>query len=213
MTSVKVMRGKQNVTANYTFGEYQDGTLKVTPREIELTSGNAEKTYDGTPLTKNEVTVTKGSFVDGEGFDYDVTGSQTYAGNSENTFTYTAQAGTKLTNYAVTKKYGTLNVKQSAEEITIKAPSDSKMYDGTPLTLTSGATYTGKLAKGDALRVTLAGSQTNVGSSAVTVAEYRVIRMVDGKGKRCDSQLQVWPEHSGHSICNEEKRYTDKWFR
>ena len=178
--SVKVMRGEQDVTANYTFGESQDGTLKVTPREIELTSGKAEKTYDGTPLTKNEVTVTKGSFVDGEGFDYDVTGSQTYAGNSANTFTYTAKAGTKLTNYAVTKKYGTLNVKLSADEITIKAPSDSKMYDGTPLTLTSGATYTGKLAGGDVLRVTLTGSQTDYGTSAVTVAGYRVIRMVDG---------------------------------
>ena len=179
VTSVKVMRGDQDVTANYTFGESKNGTLEVTPREIELTSGRAEKTYDGTPLTKNEVTVTVGSFVEGEGFDYNVTGSQTYVGHSENTFTYTAKEGTKLSNYAVTTKYGTLNVKQSADEITIKAPSGSKMYDGTPLTLTSGATYTGKLAEGDVLRVTLAGSQTDFGSSAVTVAGYRVIRMVD----------------------------------
>ena len=181
VTSVKVMRGDLDVTANYTFGEKKDGTLKVTPREIELTSGSAEKTYDGTPLTKNEVTVTAGSFADGEGFDYDVTGSQTYVGNSANTFTYTAKDGTKLTNYAVTVKYGTLNVKLSADEITIKAPSASKMYDGTPLTLTSGATYTGKLAEGDVLRVTLTGSQTDYGTSAVTVAGYRVIRMVDGE--------------------------------
>ena len=176
VTSVKVMRGDQDVTNNYTFGQSIDGTLTVKAREIELTSGSAEKTYDGTPLTKNEVKVTKGSFADGEGFDYTVTGSQTYAGNSDNEFTYAAQAGTKLTNYKVETKYGKLTVKQSAEEIVITAPSAEKKYDGKPLTVTSGATYSGTLAEGDTLMVTLAGSQTDVGSSAVTVASYKVMR-------------------------------------
>ena len=182
VTGVKVMRGDRNVTANYTFGESQKGTLTVKPRKIELTSGSAEKTYDGTPLTNNKVTVTSGSFATGEEFVYDVTGSQTYVGNSKNIFTYSAKSGTttKLTNYDVTVKYGTLNVKHSAEQITITAPSGSKKYDGTPLTLTSGATYTGKLAKGDVLKVTLKGSQKDYGESDVTVDSYKVVRTVKG---------------------------------
>ncbi len=39
-----------NVTTNA-------GTLTITPREITLTSADAEKSYDGTPLEKKEVTV------------------------------------------------------------------------------------------------------------------------------------------------------------
>ena len=191
VTNIKVMRGEQDVTENYTFGDSVYGTLTVTQRPITLTSGSATKVYDGQPLTKNEVTVTEGSFVEGEGVNYNVTGSQTYAGNSKNVFTYTAQEGTDLNNYNVATKYGTLTVKQSEDEIVITAPSADKMYDGSALT-TEGltATYSGKLVEGDKLMVTLSGSQTDAGESATTVSEYKVIRTVDGKETDVTSSYQ-----------------------
>ena len=95
-----------NVKVNYT----EDGWLKINPRAITLTSGSNTKNYDGTALTKNEVTVTSGNFVSGEGLDYKVTGSQTEVGTSKNTYTYAAKAGTTLTNYTITEEEGDLTV-------------------------------------------------------------------------------------------------------
>lgn len=96
--------------SDVTIKEVKDGWLKIKPREITLQSGSDNKTYDGTALTKKEVTVISGSFVTGEGLDYSVTGSQTEVGSSKNTFTYTEKNGTKLTNYAITKTEGGLTV-------------------------------------------------------------------------------------------------------
>lgn len=96
--------------SNVTIEEVNDGWLKITPIAITLKSSNASKTYDGAALTKKEVTVTSGNFVSGEGLDYNVTGSQTVVGTSENTYTYTAKDGTTLTNYTITKEEGNLTV-------------------------------------------------------------------------------------------------------
>ncbi|MCQ2210412.1 MAG: Ig-like domain-containing protein, partial [Paludibacteraceae bacterium] len=43
VTSYQVMRGTDDVTANYTFGASKNGTLTVTKRNVTLTSSNAEK--------------------------------------------------------------------------------------------------------------------------------------------------------------------------
>ena len=59
-----------------------DGKFTVTPHKVILTSGSAEKEYDGTPLTNATVTVSGSGFAAGEGAVYDVTGSQTEAGSS-----------------------------------------------------------------------------------------------------------------------------------
>ncbi len=73
-------------------------------------------------------------------------------------FTYTAMKGTNLANYAITKVEGKLTVTKNTKEIVIVAESNSKMYDGTPLT-DSGYTYTtGILADGDVLTATVEGT-------------------------------------------------------
>ena len=70
-----------------------NGTLKVTKRQLILTSASDEKVYDGTPLTRNnpetDITVGGDGFADGEYAEYDITGSQTYVGSSDNEFTFT----------------------------------------------------------------------------------------------------------------------------
>ena len=96
-------------------------TLTVTPRDLTLTSGSGSKEYDGTALTNGTVTPSGDGFVAGESFDYTVTGSQTTAGSSANTFTYTASTGTQLTDYAVTPTPGTLTVTKS-NDITLTVP-------------------------------------------------------------------------------------------
>ncbi len=130
--SVKVMRGDTDVTANYTIGESVDGTLTITKRAVTLTSGTASKAYDGTALTNKDVTVSGDGFATGEGASYEVTGSQTVVGSSENEFSYTLNENTKAANYDITTVNGTLTVTSATEEVvvTIVENSGTVKYDG-----------------------------------------------------------------------------------
>ena len=171
-----VMRGDTDVTANYSFADYVDGKLTVTPRKVLMTSGSDEKVYDGAPLTKDEVTVTGDGFIEGEGATYDVTGSQLDVGSSDNTFTYELNEGTLADNYIIETEEGELTVTCPEQHIVITANSAEKTYDGTPLT-DDGCTYTDfVLAEGDVLTAVVEGSQTDAGSSANVVKSYRVMR-------------------------------------
>ena len=177
--SYKVTRNGVDVTKNYTFGASQKGTLTVNPRPVTLTSGGGEKEYDGTPLTKDEVSVGGSGFVKGEGATYNVTGSQLYVGSSDNTFDYTLNDNTKADNYIITKELGKLTVTQKSSEITIKALSASKLYDGTPLTNDKYEFTHNILVEGDVLHVTVEGSITNYedgvdGKVANVVTDYYV---------------------------------------
>lgn len=115
----------------------KNGTLTITKRDITLTSATDSKTYDGHPLTNDEVTVGGDGFVDGEGATYNVTGTRTTVGTSDNTFTYTLKNGTKADNYNVTTSFGTLTVNHTDTkyEVTLKANSDTQKYDGSAKTV------------------------------------------------------------------------------
>lgn len=130
-TAVVTDADGKNVTNQFTVNT-QDGTLKIKPIEITLTSASDQKQYDGTPLTNSNVTVTKGAFVDGEGYTANVTGSQTLVGSSDNTFTYTLNDGTKAQNYVIEQSFGELKVIDRTEkyEITVVAKSGDATYDG-----------------------------------------------------------------------------------
>ena len=111
------LQGKfTNSNANFevTF-QVSDGRLLIKPRPVILTSETAEKGYDGMALTAQTVTASEPTadtgFVTGEGLLYDVTGSQTATGSSDNTFTYAAMnTATKLSNYDIATVYGRLTV-------------------------------------------------------------------------------------------------------
>ena len=110
------------------------GKLSITKRAVTMTSKSASKAYDGTALTKHEVTETGDGFVKREGATYSYTGSQTLVGSSDNAFTYTLNEGTKAKNYTITTANGTLEVTDRAEnerfEITVTANSEKATYDG-----------------------------------------------------------------------------------
>ena len=114
-----------------------DGQLVINPRPVVLTSASDKKVYDGTPLTKDEVTASTGEnegFVKDQGATYNVTGSQTDVGESDNAFEYTLNNGTNPDNYAITTEFGTLEVTPVTDRVTvkIKGKTDSVMYDGKP---------------------------------------------------------------------------------
>ena len=117
----------ENVTFSVT-----DGSLQINPRSVKLTSATDEKVYDGQPLTNGVVTVSGDGFVKGEGAAYNVTGSQTNAGSSDNTFTYTLNQGTKAKNYTVETKPGKLTVTPVTAEVTVTITGNngSMGYDG-----------------------------------------------------------------------------------
>ncbi len=167
----------KNINGNFKNVRFviNDGTLVISPRPLTITSGSDNKEYDGTPLTSSEIKVTGDGFVDGEGASYTFTGSQLDVGSSKNTFDYELNDNTKAKNYEIAKEYGDLTVTAVSTQIVITAASDSKVYDGQPLT-NGNYTYTGKLADGDKLEVEVVGSQTDKGSSDNVVKSYKVTR-------------------------------------
>ena len=116
---------------NYTV-TYVTGTFTITKRAVTLTSASDKKEYDGKALTNDEVTVSGDGFVDGEGATYDVTGTQTLVGKSDNEFTYKLNDGTKADNYEITTVFGTLEVTDRTEKFPIEvvSKSDKVTYDG-----------------------------------------------------------------------------------
>ena len=125
--------------SNYAEGQYATSfeSIAITKRLVTLTSEGGNKPYDGTPLTNGTVTATpKGEgvgFIDGEGVSFNVTGSQTEAGESDNTFAYTFNEGTSADDYWVTPKYGKLIVTADENEVvvTIAENGGNVEYDGT----------------------------------------------------------------------------------
>ena len=116
-----------NVTFNVT-----DGWLKIDPRPVTLTSGSAERVYNGEALTNETVTVGGDGFAKDEGVTCDFTGSQTDVGESKNTFTFEANAGTNKDNYTFEVKFGTLKVTPVTTKVTvtITEKSGTATYDG-----------------------------------------------------------------------------------
>ena len=123
-----------NKSANFTNVEFvvTDGSLTINKRSVTLTSAPASKVYDGKALTNGEVKVSGDGFVEGQGATYDVTGSQTDVGESDNTFTYTLNEGTNANNYSIEVAFGTLKVTPVTAEVivTITGRTDEMPYDG-----------------------------------------------------------------------------------
>ena len=118
--------GEINVTVKASMANYSDATatytLKVTPRTVTLTSETASKTYDGTPLTKPEVTVTGDGFVLGEVTDIKATGSVTNVSEGEvtNKITFVHGDAFNADNYNIETSEGKLSITPLAVTVTAK---------------------------------------------------------------------------------------------
>ena len=161
MTSVTILDENDNPVTDQFRVVYASGTLTVTPAALTVTTGSAEKPYDGEPLTCDVFSVS--GLAAGDDITVTPAGTQTDAGSVANTYTL-SWGNAKSSNYTLSDSLGTLTVNPAV--LTVTTGSDEKPYDGTPLTC-SEASLSG-LASCDDAEVTATGSQTEVGSSENT---------------------------------------------
>ena len=123
-----------NTNGNFSNVEFVvvDGKLEISKRSVTLTSGSAERVYNGEALTNETVTVGGDGFAKDEGVTCDFTGSQTDVGSSKNTFTFEANAGTYANNYSFEVAFGMLKVTPFTDKVTvtITEKSGTATYDG-----------------------------------------------------------------------------------
>lgn len=151
-SGTKIVDAKNKDVTGYYDISYEDGTLTINKRSVTLTSETASKVYDGTPLTKPNVTVDGDGFVEGEVTDIKATGTITDVGTVTNTITFAKGEKFKDSNYAITKTEGTLEVTPITDKVTVTIKGNTKTvrYNGKEQSVT-GFTYTAP----EGVRVTL----------------------------------------------------------
>ena len=188
VVSVTVWADDTEVTKNYSI-ETADGTVTIAPRPITVTADSDSKVYDGTPLIVDTFTVSseyEPPLVLDHYADVQVEGAAATdvcenVPNKVVSVHIYAGDGTDVTgNYAVTTEDGTLTI--TPRPITVTAGSDTKVYDGTPLTC-SEATVSSALSPALVLdheiRFAVSGSQTEIGESENTLT-YAAVFTADG---------------------------------
>ena len=106
-----------------------EGTVKITPATLTVSTPTDTKVYEGTPLT---AAGTINGFVNGETATFTTTGSQTEVGSTANTYSLTWDGTAKESNYTVAEAIGTLTVTAQSIDpdnpnykgITVDAPTD-----------------------------------------------------------------------------------------
>lgn len=187
----------EKVNDNYANIKLVDGKLSVTKRDITVTTGSDSKAYDKTALTTkaDDYSITSGSLVSGQNLTLTLSGTQTEPGSSKNTvkegsLKISDEQGRDYTAYYnVTIKEGTLEVTGvKVIEISIKATSAKKVYDGTELTANSYDVVSGALESGDTLEVEYSGSITNAGTVANKIVK---VTAKDANGKDVTAKYKI----------------------
>ena len=172
-----------DVTKNYSNVKLENGKLTVTKRSITITTGDAKKEYDKTPLTSKSdaYSVTSGSLLEGHKLTLTLTGTITDPGTAKNTVKEgsikisDAQGRDYTAYYSIEVKEGTLEVTgRKVIAITVKAASAEKTYDGEPLSASNAEVVEGKLEDGDTITVDITASITNAGTTANKINKVTV---------------------------------------
>ena len=187
----------EKINDNYANIKLVDGKLTVTKRDITVTTGSATKAFDKTALTTkaDDYSIISGSLVSGQKLTLTLSGTQTDPGSSKNTvkegsLKISDEQGRDYTAYYnVTIKEGTLEVTGvKVIEISIKATSAKKVYDGTELTANSYDVISGALESGDTLEVEYSGSITNAGTTANKIVK---VTAKDANGKDVTAKYKI----------------------
>ena len=123
----------------------QNGSLTINKRSVVLESESASKVYDGTPLTKPDVTTSGEGFVDGEVSDVTATGTVTDVsqGKVTNTITYTAGEKFNENNYSITKNEGKLWITSQYIDPGTDPDNPNPDYGGVEINSPNNETYDG----------------------------------------------------------------------
>ena len=157
--------------------KFVDGTIKVEPAKLTVTTPSASKPYDGQALTAEGKA---SGFVNGETATLKTTtGGQTTVGTSENGYELVWDGNAKAENYTVEENLGTLTV--SAQSID---PDDAGAFGGVTVGYLTDTVYNGAdqrfepevvdkdgraLVKGRDYELSFSGDVKNVGEVTVAV--------------------------------------------
>ena len=116
-------------------------TYEIMKRQVTLESASASKVYDGTPLTKPEVTVGGDGFVEGEVSGLKAIGTVTNVADGEvdNEIVWDWAEGFGEGNYDITKTEGKLSIEPQSID-----PSNPESYTGIKVGELSDLLYKGK---------------------------------------------------------------------
>ena len=188
LENTKIKFGDAYVTQNFDITLESDKII-IHHRPLELTAKSEEKAYDAKPLGNNGYDITGGSLVEGHTITLDVIGEVKEFGKADNvidkdSIVITDGAGNNVTkNYAITCKDGLLEIRQ--RKLSITANSDSKVYDGTPLTgsrvtVDALSEFNEGLVEGHVIQCSFSNSITNVGTVSNVIGEVSILD-VNGK--------------------------------
>ncbi|MBO4652999.1 MAG: hypothetical protein J5649_06765 [Lachnospiraceae bacterium] len=159
----------KDVTDQYDI-EMKYGTLEILRRKLTFTSESGWKVYNGTPLVVETVNLSGGHLSSGETFEAYDFADPTEPGKHLNTFRVRIMDayGEEITdNYDVSCEPGELLVMYG--QLVVTTASDSKEYDGTPLTNLRYDIKSGSINPGHRTEVTVTGSLTLAGISNNTI--------------------------------------------
>ena len=134
-TATVIVEGKGNYA-----GE-AEVTYEIMKRQVTLESASASKVYDGTPLTKPEVTVGGDGFVEGEVSGLKAIGTVTNVADGEvdNEIVWDWAEGFGEGNYDITKTEGKLSIEPQSVD-----PDNPESYTGIKVGELSDLLYKGK---------------------------------------------------------------------
>lgn len=154
--------------------EYRPGALNVKARAINITAASDMKAYDGTPLTADRYTVESAiSLLPGDELEVTVAGSITDVGETVNEITevhvYNKRGEDVTRNYSIRTSKGKLVI-YAHDSIVIESDSETRAYNGQPLTNNNWRLTSGEVLPGHKLSVMVTGSRTTVGTSKNTIS-------------------------------------------
>ena len=195
-----------------------DGSIAITPAALTVTTPDASKVYDGTPLTA-EGTVT--GLMNGETATLNTKGTQTDAGSSTNSYEILWDGTAKGSNYAFgSETLGTLTV-EPREVIISGIKAVNKIYDGrAEVELNYDDVVINGLVAGDELTVSAFGAcddpkaakGKNVTISGLALAgadagNYRIA----GSGNQTSATVDIKPAPSDDSDFSDSDNSTGTW--
>ena len=177
--------GSTSESANYDITIESGNVMTITRFSVMIKPENAEREYDGTPLTSNVAELVEPKRLpSGHYIELITDGSVTdviYNGNDAmpiinriTSFTVRNENGDDVTDsFTVSTQPGTLLV--TPRIITLKPKNEVKEYDGTPLMGNTPECAVGSIAEGQVAMITTQGKQTEIGSSDNVIVNHAIM--------------------------------------
>ena len=169
-----------NMTAQYAI-TVREGELTVNPKTLYITTGNAQKVYDGTPFRDDSWMLMAGELDSGDIITAVGSTEMTDVGHTPNVVTFVIRdaTGRDVTfRYDIKLTTGTLTVEP--RKITVRTGSARKKYDGTPLVSDTWELVGGTLCIGHSMTV-VGSTRTEIGTSDNMMVSYSIYRIENGQ--------------------------------